>query len=265
MTSHNNLMDNQPVDTTLNDEDTGLAKPNDCSYGNGLVDNTAIYENANKYRLHQDNIRWTLAGGYVVFLVASVKIITDIDDPFFLSILAFVFFCVGLAYLIICGVENWFYKLFAEYVKECDKAIGESKRLPTLTQYTGAHNKEITPEHPSFIPFLSAFAIGNNAYIALLLFKWFGNAAWAVKVSAAFFCIIFTIFSFLVFREFVAEWNDLVYPFVKKYQHLWTKPATDVAMAKKPWYRKLAHATARRLSRPFRKNEKANNCVERTQ
>jgi len=118
-------------------------------------------------------------------LGVSIKILTEIDDPIFFTLVSLVFFSVGFVYFLICGVENWFYNLFADYVKECNRIITKSrnakkneeqKLLPTLNAFTGQHSKNVSPEHTSFIPFLSVIAIGNNSYVVAIPLKLLSNS-----------------------------------------------------------------------------------------
>src|SRR6266508_4441437 len=74
-----------------------------------------IYENANKYRLHADSIRWTLLGGYVAFfpalfgLAKSDSTATAISKPEITLLIAL----LSLAYLWILSFQNWLYNRYS--------------------------------------------------------------------------------------------------------------------------------------------------------
>ena len=180
----------------------------------------ALYANANTYRIHQDNVRWTLAGGYAAFIGATVKILSDKDvtnDIFFLLSLAIAFLLIGTFYLLILGVENWYYNYFADYVRDCETQIHKSLELRTLSSFGNKHKEEISPVHPSFIFVLSIVALGNSYYIFVILRKLIHDASycWYLLITLIYFLIIL-----LLFRN----WNKTVFPWVEKYQHLWGRP-----------------------------------------
>jgi hypothetical protein len=182
-----------------------------------------LYTNANTYRLHQDNVRWTLAGGYAAFLGASVTILSGraITDNIFFYLLAAAFFLIGTAYLFILGVENWYYNYFADYVIDCETRIDNSLGLRTLSSFGDERATEITPDHPSFILSLSIVALGNSYYIVAILSKAISDTTWYWKLIEIGVYLIITWIYFCLFRKLFRKWNQLVYPWIKKYQHLW--------------------------------------------
>ncbi len=61
-----------------------------------------LYEKANTYRLHADNLRWTLLGGYGVFyaaVAAQLKDATQAIPTLPIVIISFSLFIVSIFYL----------------------------------------------------------------------------------------------------------------------------------------------------------------------
>lgn len=80
------------------------------------ISDEELFKSANSYRLHQDVLRWTLLAGYAAFLVG----ILSIEDAKLPSPARTVLVVIGVCYMFILAVENFFYNLFAEYVKDCE-------------------------------------------------------------------------------------------------------------------------------------------------
>jgi len=82
-----------------------------------------LYEKANTYRLHADNLRWTLLGGYGAFFAAVIFQLKDnpVQQDFQTAALFFVLFCVSILYLFILAVQSWYYNLFSAYVEDCEE------------------------------------------------------------------------------------------------------------------------------------------------
>src|SRR5258706_2645595 len=69
-----------------------------------------LYENANKYRLHQDVLKWSLLAGYGAFFGACIALLTKpdvINNQRLLAALSILFFFIGTCYLLLLAVENW--------------------------------------------------------------------------------------------------------------------------------------------------------------
>jgi sulfite exporter TauE/SafE len=102
-----------------------------------------IYEKSNTYRLHADNIRWALLGGYAAFFGATIQIANT--PP-----IGVVLFLIAIVYLIVLGVQNWFYNLFALFVKECESRLAANERLRPLEDFAQEVGGEVNPFHPAF-------------------------------------------------------------------------------------------------------------------
>lgn len=128
-----------------------------------------IYQNANMYRLHADNLRWSLLGGFAAFLAAvfslsqsQVKSI-KLDSPF----LAALAFLISFSYLWVLAIQNWFYNLFAQFVDDCESRIINKQSLRSLQSFAKERGCKITPFHPSF--FLSELIVASVAYYFLCI------------------------------------------------------------------------------------------------
>ena len=126
-----------------------------------------IYQNSNAYRLHADSLRWTLLGGYAVFLAAVLGLSSPgatsaaIMNP----ILTLLGFIVSFAYLWILAVQNWFYNLFARWVDDCESRLVKDERLRGLQTFAKAAGSSISPFHPAF--FFAEMLVGSVAYYLL--------------------------------------------------------------------------------------------------
>lgn len=128
--------------------------------------NELIYQNANTYRLHADNLRWTLLGGYAAFLAAVVSLTGDqLAASLRDSRIAFLGFLVSFAYLGVLAVQNWFYNLFAQWVGECEARLVGAQALRPLNAFAQDRGKFVNPYHPAF--FLAQFVVGSVAYYFL--------------------------------------------------------------------------------------------------
>ena len=110
--------------------------------------NRIFYDNANRYRIHQDTLRWTLAAGYLGSFVAAVGGIgvTAGSVPLCLSLMRSIGLWVfGTVYLFVLAVENWYYNLFADYVKECEVRLHRGNKLRPLSEYAADRAPSTSP------------------------------------------------------------------------------------------------------------------------
>ncbi len=128
-----------------------------------------IYKKSHEYRLHTDNVRWTLLGGYAVFLAAAFgltpkdKGLIHLNDATF----AFLLFVASFAYLWILAVQNWFYNLFARFADECESRLISGLKMRSLQDFAVAKGSTITPFHPAF--FFAELIVTSFAYYFLYL------------------------------------------------------------------------------------------------
>ena len=115
-----------------------------------------LFENGNRYRLHQDILRWTLLAGYAAFLVGVLSLDTKPDGFAGAALVG-----IGLCYMLILAVENFFYNLFAEYVKDCESRIASGNSSRTLKEFSAAESANVGPFHHSFFFALLIVVLGN--------------------------------------------------------------------------------------------------------
>jgi hypothetical protein len=131
--------------------------------------NQLIYQNSNIYRIHADNLRWTLLGSYAAILAATFSFskaeLSDINsiDP----TVSFILFFVSFAYLWVLAVQNWFYNLFAKFVDECEYRLWKGRKLRPLQEFAKEMGASISPFHPAF--FFAEVIVGVVAYYFLFL------------------------------------------------------------------------------------------------
>ncbi|MEW6360080.1 MAG: hypothetical protein AB1696_27340 [Planctomycetota bacterium] len=188
-----------------------------------------LFDMANTYRLHQDNLRWLLAGAHAAFLSATMTILAgdSVKDPLFLGMLTVAFFLAGTAFLLILGVENWYYNLFADYATDCEQRISQPEPQPLLTRssFSEKHAEKVSPIHPSFIFTLSLLALGNTFYPIVFIAKAVPNRnmVWSIVFVVGY--LLFAGLYFAYLRWLCKHWNERVFErWIKPYQHLWKEP-----------------------------------------
>jgi hypothetical protein len=188
-----------------------------------------IYKNSNTYRLHADNLRWTLLGGFAAFLAALLGLSQAASSPLQLTDpnVAILAFGLSFFYLWILAVQNWFYNLFARWVDDCEARLTAGKPLRTAQAFARSAGPSISPFHPAF--FLAEIIVGSVAYFFLSLAIRSASIPWLTpllqKLSSqgssllwlvGFMCY-FGILNF-VFRR----WNRLVWkPILEKLSNLY--------------------------------------------
>lgn len=160
------------------------------------ISDEELFKNANSYRLHQDVLRWTLLAGYAAFLVG----ILSIEQSRLTDLSRILLVIIGVCYMFILGVENFFYNLFAEYVKDCEMRIDSGKRLRTMSKFSRAEGKRVGPFHHSF-------------FFALLIAA-FGNAAVAQPVLCDTTRVILHVVNGLSFVMILLFWRVIVWPVI---------------------------------------------------
>ncbi len=159
-----------------------------------------IYEKSNTYRLHADIVRWALLGGYAAFFGATITIAQDIG--FFL-------FIVSVLYLFVLAVQNWFYNLFALFVKECECRLAKNQKLRPIEEFAKSVGVTVNPFHPAF--FFSMLAVVASSVAFLVK---------SMELNASDSICLFLIMNLLFYLWF-RNWNSWVYlPFIKKHSNL---------------------------------------------
>jgi hypothetical protein len=158
-----------------------------------------LFRNGNTYRLHQDVLRWPLLGGYIAFFAGIIGLANKPDKWLGIG-LAF----VGVFYMFILAVENFFYNLFAEYVKDCEVRSDTNEKLRTLQQFSKEKAKQIGPFHHSFFFALLIVLFGNITIIQIYVCDQI-LAPLLHILNAAIFLLIFWGWRKLVFPYFVSH------------------------------------------------------------
>jgi len=163
-----------------------------------VISDEALFRNANSYRLHQDILRWTLLAGYAAFLLG----ILSIESAKVQELSRIVLVAIGICYMLILTIENFFYNLFAEYVKDCESKSDLNEKLRTLKEFSESEVERIGPFHHSFV-----FA---------LLIVLFGNVAITAPLPSVRTRIILYIMNSLMFILILLFWRPIVYPIIVK-------------------------------------------------
>jgi hypothetical protein len=177
--------------------------------------NALVYQNANIYRLHADNVRWLLLGGYATFLVGMLSVQNNILES---PLVAIGMSAISVLYLLILAVQNWFYNLFARFVDECEFRLVALQDLRPLKEFAIEKGEYITPFHPAFYFALLIIPLG----ITLFLYKGFAPIYKTEKSLSLWLVVFITVLTMMhfVFRN----WNEIVYKgLIVKLSNLYSK------------------------------------------
>ena len=127
--------------------------------------NELLFDNAQRYRLHQDHLRWSLSGGYAAFFFGSILLLANPNvrsDTFLVSHIELWLLIAGTIYFIALGVENWWYNVFTYYARACDEKLSQGQDLPSIGQFdwSGARLR-----FQSFLLILFLITCGNAFYL----------------------------------------------------------------------------------------------------
>jgi hypothetical protein len=178
-----------------------------------------LYEKANTYRLHADNLRWTLLGGYGAFFAAVMLQLKDtgLQPNPQTALLFLILFSISLFYLFILAVQSWYYNLFGAYVEDCEERLVSGQKLESLATFTESAKATITPLHFGF-----SFALYIVAFTSLgFLIPVFQYIFFSLQIDIAqnlFRILGFAILGFVlyiaIFRLIFRNWNKLAFPLI---------------------------------------------------
>jgi len=83
-----------------------------------------MYDKAHTLRLHQDNLRWTILGGYFALMGGVLAFLEkgNLCSNQRSAVICFAFVANNLVLLIV-AVENWYYNLFTKFVHHCEDCL----------------------------------------------------------------------------------------------------------------------------------------------
>ena len=177
---------------------------------------STILENAHKYRMHQDVLRWTLLGGYAAFLGTTLALLSSssMRENWDLQRAAsLVLFGIGTCYLFVLAVENWFYNVFAKHASHCEEAMRLDETPMTIAEFFRTSASTVTPFHSSFFFSLLVLALGNCAYLYIGVRNFFDHPLkakdvdWYLTGAMLTFTVIYFLFFYLLFKA----WDRIVY------------------------------------------------------
>ena len=159
------------------------------------ISDDELYKNANSYRLHQDVLRWSLLAGYAAFLVGIISLNRGFN---LLSGIALV--AIGYCYMCILAVENFFYNLYAEYVKDCESRAESSSKLRTVREFSSVEAHRISPFHHSFFFAVTIVLFGNFMVVGFL-------SSHGVRIA-------FYVLNIIIFLAIFLAWKTFVFPYI---------------------------------------------------
>ena len=177
----------------------------------------AIYQNSNTYRLHADNLRWTLLAGYVTFRIATLAF----DEKGNLAGLVptMVITLISLMYMMILAVQNWFYNLFAQYVVDCESKLISGDKLRSMQDFAKDKGKEVTPFHPAFYFALVIIPLGITITIYNCSVKYLDKTT--SPLTPELISIIAFLLMIYVFHWIFGNWNKYVYVFITRLSNIY--------------------------------------------
>ena len=145
-----------------------------------------LYEQSHKYRLHQDTLRWTLLGGYAAFFAATTGLLATEQmskRPELTIALSAILVVIGTAYFAVLAVENWYYNVFAMYVRDCDQRLSSGSELQTMEEFSESSAEEIPTFHLSFWFAELIVVAGNTVFLFVLTSTLFHNPIYESRLS----------------------------------------------------------------------------------
>lgn len=178
-----------------------------------------LFENANKLRLHQDNLRWAIVAGFTTLVGAGAALSENLPQTvewwlpwFFLIVSSFT--------LIILAIENWYYNAFESYVSDCEERITRNKRLRSTDIFIRKIAQQTTPYHPSFFFVLVYVALIGAACLFVGL-RNIGSVHDAISLIAA---LLYMVIAGLLCRF----WQRVTYPvLLRKLDQMFGPSPTD--------------------------------------
>ncbi len=195
-----------------------------------------IYRNINRYRLHEDNLRWSILGSYAAFMAALFSVNNGETGRFVISntLLSLSLLLVTTGYFWILAIQNWFYNLFKYFVDECEFRIINNLRLRTLQEYAAENGKMITPYHPAFIIPLFllgwlSMIIGLNTLRTIPVINYqvikLTSTSYGFEVGIIVLIVLSLLIHIFIFHQIIKNWNSFIYNrWIKKLTKIYGSP-----------------------------------------
>lgn len=181
-----------------------------------------IYTNINTYRLHEDNLRWTLWIGYltfsgtVIYFLTTNKAMTNFEIAY-LCVAAFI---ISICYFFILAVQNWFYNAFAQFCDECERKLIDGHNISTIKMFMEKNGPYITPLHPAF-SFALIIVLFTSSWFLIMAFQNLFPVLWEIISEKIWKSILIeiNINLLLIYGGFLSlkYWDKVLYkPIIKK-------------------------------------------------
>jgi len=131
-----------------------------------------MYDKAHVLRLHQDNLRWTILGGYFALMGGVLALLekgTLCSEQ--QSVVAWFAFVANNLILLIIAVENWYYNLFTKFVHHCEGSLVQNSQPKTLKEFQNQNAASVSVFHYSYA-FLYFIVILANIFFAHQYLRW---------------------------------------------------------------------------------------------
>lgn len=131
-----------------------------------------MYDKAHALRLHQDNLRWTILGGYFALMGGVLALL---EKGNFCSeqqsVVAWFAFAANNLVLLIFAVENWYYNLFTKFLHYCESCIIQDVQPKSLKQFEKEYSDVVSVFHYSYA-FVYFIVILTNTFFAYQYLRW---------------------------------------------------------------------------------------------
>lgn len=132
---------------------------------------------------------------------------------------------IGLCYMLVLAVENWFYNLFAKHVQSIETAIRAGIQPLTSNEFAKQFGASISPFHPSFF-FALVIVLAGNTALAYFAFSPLTDWMQSYYLSPLRATLLSFVGMAILFFSLFRKWNKTMYPLViVPLQNLFTAPA----------------------------------------
>lgn len=161
-----------------------------------------LYEKSNTYRIHADNLRWILLGGYAAFFGATIQYTNNAS-------IGVLLFFVSICYFFVLAVQNWYYNLFSRYVKDCEMRLKEKSPLLSMKEFNDVNSASVNPFHESYFFAYVCVLMASSVYLVkgFELGLWLAMLLILVLLVALFFSM--KCWNFIVYETIIKRLSSL--------------------------------------------------------